>query len=106
MRTSLAILAAAAALLVVARLVHAPSPHPAAPQAGVSDSGSVHLNVPREHDRGTARTRTTPRSAARTARLFMAGYLRWQRGRRDPLTVAMLRHAASPELWRDLTSGA
>ena len=105
MRTSLAILAAAAALLVVARLVHGPSTPGRVPQPTVGASAQMHLAVPREHDRGTVRT-ATPLAATRTARRFMAAYLRWQNGRRDPLTVTTLRRASSPQLWHELTRGA
>lgn len=105
MRTSVALLAAAVALFLVARLAHrAPTP-PSSTQPAAREAPRLHPEVPHERDRGPSRLPTPPQ-ATRTARRFVSAYLHWQDGSRDEPTIKALRHAASPRLWDELTSGA
>ena len=105
MKAALAILGAAAALVAVARLVHDSPVPPSSPRVSAVGSPVVRREARRERDGGPVRSFTPP-EATDTARRFLAAYLRWQNGHREPRMVMTLRRTASPALWRQLNSGA
>jgi hypothetical protein len=118
MRSTLAVLAAAVALVAGANILHRqPTRQPAAPpptapiilggKASSVDRPSqaeIHARARRSERDAPPRSRQPSASATLVARRFLGAFLVWQDGNASPPIVRTLRSTSAASLWRLLSS--